>query len=394
MVTVTTNTGWFSRIGNSIVGVLVGIVLIPLAVWFLWGNEGRAVKTERSLTEGSKLAVSVPSTAVTPANEGKLVHTTGTLVIADQLTDPDFAITASGVRLTRSAEMYQWVESSSSETRKKLGGGEETVTTYTYAKEWKSGRVDSSSFQEAAGHENPEMTVEGTEVKAPSGTLGAYTVGENVLDQLDDATAVPIRDDQKAAIEEAAGREVTIANNQINFGNPGTPAVGDVRVSYTVVPAGPISIVGAQAGNTFASFQTKAGDALLLVARGTQTAQAMFKTAQDNNRVLTWIIRVAGIVGLMIGFALIMAPIGVIADFVPFLGSIARLGTGIIGFVLAIVVGFVTIAIAWFTVRPLLSIGLIVVAGALYFAFARWGHKKDKARAADTAAAPAPAPAG
>jgi hypothetical protein len=393
MVTVTTNTGWFSRIGNSIVGMLVGIVLIPLAVWFLWGNEGRAVKTERSLNEGAKLAVSVPSASVTPGNEGKLVHTTGTLVIAEPLTDPDFAITAPGVRLTRSAEMYQWVETSHEETRKKLGGSEETVTTYTYAKEWKSGREDSSQFQEQAGHENPEMTVEGTEVKAPSGTLGAYTIEENVLDKLDDAVAVPIREDQKAAIEEAAGREVTIANNQINFGNPTSPNVGDVRVSYTVVPAGPIRVIGSQIGSTFAPFQTKAGDALLLVERGTQTAQAMFKTAQDNNRVLTWIIRVAGIVGLMIGFGLLMAPIGVIADFVPFLGSIARLGTGIIGFVLAIVVGFVTIAIAWFAVRPLLSIGLIVAALGLYFVVARWGHKKDKARAADAAAAAAPAPA-
>ena len=28
--------------------------------------------------------------------------------------------------------MYQWRENSSRKTRKKLGGGEETVTTYTY----------------------------------------------------------------------------------------------------------------------------------------------------------------------------------------------------------------------------------------------------------------------
>ena len=199
MVTITTNQSWFSRIGGAFTGVIAGIVLVFVAIWFLWGNEGRAVKTERSLTEGAGLAVTVPSTAVSPGNEGKLVHTTGTLVIAEPLTDPDFAITASGVRLTRNVEMYQWVENKEETTRTKLGGGTETVTTYTYAKEWKSGRVDSSGFKEA-GHDNPEATVQETDIMAPSGTLGAYTVGENVLTQLGDAQAVPITEEQGAAI--------------------------------------------------------------------------------------------------------------------------------------------------------------------------------------------------
>lgn len=394
MVTITTNQSWFSRIGGAFTGVIAGIVLVFVAIWFLWGNEGRAVKTERSLTEGAGLAVTVPSTAVSPGNEGKLVHTTGTLVIAEPLTDPDFAITASGVRLTRNVEMYQWVENKEETTRTKLGGGTETVTTYTYAKEWKSGRVDSSGFKEA-GHDNPEPTVQETDIMAPSGTLGAYTVGENVLTQLGDAQAVPITEEQGAAIQQTIGnRPMNISGNQIILGESATaPAVGDLRISYTVVPAGPISVVGAQTGNTFAQFQTKAGDALLMVARGTQTAAAMFKTAQDNNRTMTWIIRVAGIVGLMIGFGLIMAPIGVLADVIPFLGSIARLGTGIIGFVLAILIGFLTIALAWFAVRPVLSIILIVIALAVVIGFGVLGKKKDKARAAAEAANPTPTPA-
>ncbi len=394
MVTITTNQSWFSRIGGAFTGVIAGIVLVFVAIWFLWGNEGRAVKTERSLTEGAGLAVTVPSTAVSPGKEGKLVHTTGTLVIAEPLTDPDFAITASGVRLTRNVEMYQWVENSEETTRTKLGGGTETVTTYTYAKEWKSGRVDSSGFKEQ-GHDNPEAAVQGTDIMAPSGTLGAFTAGENVLSQLGDAQAVPITQEQGAAIQQAIGdRPMTISGNQITLGESATaPAVGDLRISYTVVPAGPVSVVGAQTGNTFSQFQTKAGDALLMVARGTQTAAAMFKTAQDNNRTMTWIIRVAGIVGLMIGFGLIMAPIGVLADVIPFLGSIARLGTGIIGFVLAILIGFLTIAIAWFAVRPVLSIILIVIALAVVVGFSVLGKKKDKARAEAEAANPTPTPA-
>jgi len=149
-VTVTTNQSWFSRIGGAFAGVIIGLILIPLCIWALSWNEGRAVQTERSLKEGAGAVVSVPSTAVSPANEGKLIHTTGTVVIADPLVDPEFGVTAAGVRLNRNAEMYQWVESSKSETRTKLGGGQETVTTYSYAKEWKSEAVDSSQFQQQA----------------------------------------------------------------------------------------------------------------------------------------------------------------------------------------------------------------------------------------------------
>ena len=59
-----------------------------------------------------------------------------------------------------------------------------------------------------------------------------------------------------------------------------------------------------------------------------------------------------------------MSPLAVIADFIPFLGSIVRMGTGIVAFFLAIVVGTITIAIAWFYYRPLLAIG-ILAAGAV-----------------------------
>lgn len=390
-VTVTTNTSWFSRIASSFAGVIIGLILIPVCIWALSWNEGRAVQTERSLKEGAGLVATVPNTAVTPGNEGKLVHTTGALTIADPLTDPEFGVTAAGVRLVRKAEMYQWVENTKRETRTKLGGGEETVTTYTYAKEWKSDAVDSSQFQQQAGHENPPMSIQGNTVNAPSGTLGAFTVNENVLSRLHDEQPVALGDQEEAIRGAIGDRPAQISGNTINFGaNPSAPAIGDTRISYTVAPAGPISVVGAQQGNTFASYQAKAGDQILLVSRGEQTAAAMFKTAQDNNRLLTWAIRIGGIVGLMIGFGMIMAPIGVILDVLPFLGSIARLGTGIIGFVLAIVVGFVTIAIAWFAVRPILSIILLAIAAGVFVLFAIYGKKKDKARAeAEPAAAPA-----
>ena len=68
-----TDQSWFSRIGGSIKGVLVGLILFVAAFPVLFWNEGRAVKTARSLTEGAAAVIEVSADAPDPGNEGKLV---------------------------------------------------------------------------------------------------------------------------------------------------------------------------------------------------------------------------------------------------------------------------------------------------------------------------------
>src|SRR5215470_2945704 len=105
-----TQKGWTSRIGESIKGVLIGIVLIGLSCVGLFWNEGRAVQTAKSLAEGEGLVVSVDASKVDPANEGKLVHVTGDMKAGVQPKDAEFGVTAEGLRLFRTAEMFQWKE--------------------------------------------------------------------------------------------------------------------------------------------------------------------------------------------------------------------------------------------------------------------------------------------
>ncbi len=52
-----TSKGWFSRIGESIKGIVFGVILIPGMVVLLWWNEGRAVTTALSLKEGASAVV-------------------------------------------------------------------------------------------------------------------------------------------------------------------------------------------------------------------------------------------------------------------------------------------------------------------------------------------------
>ena len=76
-VSETSSQGWLSRLGGAIKGILVGIVMVIAAFPLLFWNEGRAVRTAKSLDEGSGAVVTTPSERVDPAHEGKLVHTTG-----------------------------------------------------------------------------------------------------------------------------------------------------------------------------------------------------------------------------------------------------------------------------------------------------------------------------
>jgi hypothetical protein len=140
-----TSRSWISRIGQSIVGVLIGLVMVIASIVVLFWNEGRAIQTARSLAEGAGLVADVDSTRVDPANEGKLVHISGDLTAPGRLSDAEFGVTAKGLRLVRTVEMYQWKEETKTETRQKLGGGEEDVTTYTYLRlDGVSGRIATS----------------------------------------------------------------------------------------------------------------------------------------------------------------------------------------------------------------------------------------------------------
>ena len=380
-----TRTSWFGRIGNSIGGIFVGLLLILAMIVGLFWNEGRAVQTARSLAEGAGIVVSTDATAVLPANEGRLVHVTGRVTSEEEPADLLFGISGTGIRLERSVEMYQWRQKASSETKKKLGGGEETVTTYTYERGWSAQAIESGGFKKPEGHQNPAMRYRSEDFQIAAARLGAFDLDAQVLGRIGGGQDVPITPGLMPSIERAfTGSEpLSIADGRIYLGNdPAAAQIGDYRIGYRLVPLGAVSLVARQTGSGFAPYQTQAGDRLLMVQTGTVPAEKMFADAVTGNTVLTWALRIGGLVLLMVGFSLIMRPLGVIADVIPFFGNLVRMGTSAVAFVLAILVGFTTIAIAWFWYRPLLSIALIVAALAVAWAIGRVGKKKAAAEQA------------
>lgn len=379
-----TSQSWFSRIGGAIKGVLIGIVLFLAAFPLLFWNEGRAVKTHKSLKQGSSEVVSIAPGKVDPANEGKLVHLTGLADTAGTLADETFGVSAKALRLQRNVEMYQWQESSEQEEKKKLGGGTETTTTYSYQRIWAPEPINSGSFKKPDGHQNPaSMPYRSQEKNAADAKLGVFRLTDSLLGRISNFQPVTVAPDTK--LPEQLGEKASLSNGGFYIGaDPASPTVGDLRIRFEQVPPTKISMISVQTGDSFSPFQADAGDAIELLQTGTHTATAMFEKAQSDNKTMTWILRAVGVIVMTIGLGMVFRPLSVVADVIPFIGSIVGAGTTLVALLISVVLSLITIAIAWVVYRPVIGITLLVVAVAIAVFL---GMKIGKAKAARKAAA-------
>lgn len=354
-----TSESWFSRLGGAIKGILVGIVLIIAALILLFWNEGRSVKEYKTLQEGASSVVSVASDAVDPANAGKLIHTTGKADTKAVLSDPIFGVSANALQLRRVTEMYQWQETSQSETQKKLGGGEETKTTYSYTKTWSANAINSSNFRIPEEHQNPAtMPYESNTQVADAVSLGKFSLPSSLVERIDETKPLFIQAADIKNTQLPTGIKLQ-AGSFYSGADPATPQIGDQRITFEVVNPMEVSVIAKQVRNTLEPYTTSVGGEIELLETGIHSADAIIQHAQDSNVILTWILRLIGFILLVIGINMEFKVLSVIADVLPIAGDIIGAGTGIIAFLLAIIFALVTIATAWIFYRPLLAIILL-----------------------------------
>jgi hypothetical protein len=280
--------------------------------------------------------------------------------------------------------MYQWKEEKQTETRDKIGGGQETITRYRYVKEWSSNRIDSSRFRRSNGRTNPPWPSAGSRSFAVTNAkLGAFSLDQNIIGRLGSGERVSVPDNLQDNVVRAYGSRAKITGGDIYVGaNPSSPSVGDLRITYTLLPLQAISVVAKQTSGGFSPYTAKNGRQILLATTGTKDAAAMFQTAQDENTMMTWILRVVGVFLMFAGFSLILAPISVLASFIPLLGNIAGFGTSLIAMIATAITAPVIIAIAWFFYRPLLSVIILAVGVAIVFGLKYLGRQRVAARRA------------
>ena len=376
-----TSTSWLQRLGQAVGGVLFALVALVVAVIVLFWNEGRAIHTARGLAEGAGIVRSVSPTTVDAANNGRLIHVSGDLTTGGPVADPDFGLRVTGVRLVRTVEMYQWKEEPQSESRTRIGGAEDRTTAWKYERGWSDKPIDSNRFKEPRGHTNPLMPYQSRDAIAAGVRLGAFAVPEGLLHQFGTPRPVPATDAQANALQIRVGKPVRVLDGVLHVGrDPQQPAIGDMRVSFAEVPLQRASIVAMQSGSGLAPFRTRAGTEVELIAAGDVPAAMMFQEAEQENTSLTWILRGAGAVIMLVGFAMMLRPLAVAGDIVPLLGKLLSAGVMLVAVLCTVATAPMVIAFAWLWYRPLVAVAIFVVGGVATYGVARLARGRAAAR--------------
>jgi Transmembrane protein 43 len=396
-ITRTTQQGFFSRIANSFIGIIVGICMVPGSVLLISWNEYRTVHRSRGLAEGEKVVVEVADAfEVMPALNDRLVHVTGTATTEQDLSDPDFGVSQKAMRMERQVEMFQWVEHKESKTRDKLGGGRETVTTYKYDRKWHEGRVNSESFEERSGHENPQLRYSGHSQVTSRATLGAFRLSSSLVERkMNSWRNVPLdQADLLAKMNEAEQRHYKINGEHLYYSvalpPADTPQLGDARYKFRVVEPAVVSVLSRQQPEELVPFKTSNGEVIEHLELGNVSAVDMFNALKFENTMMAWLVRIGGWILCCVGFSLIAAPIRSIAGIVPILGNLVGTATALVAFMLGSSVTLIAIALAWIAVRPVFAIGLLLIAGGAIYLLTRRGKSANSVL--PTALGPPPVP--
>ncbi len=245
------------------------------------------------------------------------MHVSGKTTVDETLVDQQFGVESTALKLKRVVEMYQWQEQSKSETRKKIGGGTETVTTYDYEMGWSEELIDSNDFKVPEGHQNPStMPYRTTVWTADQVNLGSFVLSPSLVARIDNYQDLPVDSDDASRATIAIPFAVDAGRFYIGT-SPANPRISDMKVSFAVVLPSDVSIVARQTQATFEPFVTRAGGSIELLHTGIVSAENMFQSAHSSNATTSWILRALGVFLMFLGLKMLLGPLVVLADVLP-----------------------------------------------------------------------------
>ena len=270
--------------------------------------------------------------------------------------------------LSRMVEMYQWVEKKNIQERRDAGGGSIKTTTYSYEKRWDRIEHNSDKYKKP-GYNNPKFSFEEKELNAESALMGQFKITGSQLARMRDSKKI----ERLKPIE-----GFQIVDHYYYKGNDiSSPEIGDIRISYEYVPSGAgLSIIGQQNGDdTIGEMATRNGS-VYLQYDGFHSLDQMLSKFKRSNTLWAFVLRFVGFLIMFLGLQILISPIVTIARFVPFLSEIVEFVSSYVLGLIAFVLSMLTIAIAWFVYRPLLSISLLLLIGMLMYYIKDYLRKK------------------
>ena len=356
----------------KVVATILCVVLLLAGSAGLFWNEWRSASQSATLLAGERSVVSLAANAVPTVPPAGLVHLAAEARPREAIVDDVFPVRSDGLRLDRTVEMYQWREL-------REGSGDDRE--YRYERVWAEGRIPSEHFRAGGSRVNPAPpSIASGRAYPTEVSIGAFGVAPALVELLPASEAVIVTG---AADVYVGGQLYRAPGAAFSTSHQSSPEIGDVRVRFAAVPAGPISVLGGVDGSIVDRWTAPNGKSLAMASPGVRTADAMLAAAYRSNALATWGIRLAATLALFVGQALLLSRLD--RHFQGIRALHAELQAGLVlplGVTLAVAWALVIIAVAWAVFRPLMSLGLITASIVMLFVLIWVSERRARSRGA------------
>eukprot|EP00747_Dinoflagellata_sp_TGD_P113285 gnl/TRDRNA2_/TRDRNA2_171670_c0_seq6.p1 gnl/TRDRNA2_/TRDRNA2_171670_c0~~gnl/TRDRNA2_/TRDRNA2_171670_c0_seq6.p1 ORF type:complete len:475 (-),score=92.25 gnl/TRDRNA2_/TRDRNA2_171670_c0_seq6:278-1702(-) len=426
---------------------MLGICLFPIMLFICGWNEKNYVCTDKLILYVEANAKEVGCEVAKeeelafyscPLEEDSLKNFTPSVWDSPGGNDWGAAITFKSTAAQQENEMYQCIEHKK-ETKK----DKKTYTTYSYSMEWRSDMASYSTYHSSVqkiqkscpgftgvtkGLPSP-LVVNPSTIKAGEVKAGAHTINEHLMsgfsvDTYVDLTSVAAEFGKTNALANATtettltASELTVCpgpSNQLNTAlcTCAVPALDCVRISWKKSAATFATVIakedaaGSQEAEIPSSWLCSASKYARLFD-SELTFEKTIETLHGENTVITWLLRIIGLLGAWGAVYCCLAPIataadlvGDVLDMIPCIGGyLEDFIEGVVGTILCFIScscgcssALFVMAVVWFVMRPLyggllllvvfLLIGCAVAAGNMAPKKEAGRRRRRKSRVAD-----------
>lgn len=312
------------------IGVLIGLAGAGTLAW----NEFALARQLGAFTEAQA--------RLDGGTEGGVVHVVGTASASAPVRDPMFGFAVDALRLDRTAETYQWLE-----TREGTGDNKNL----RYEKIWSPELIRSTRFEQRSFHTNPpSLPLTSAQFRAEAVVLSMNELDPALVDAL--PATREWRPDRDGPVR-TARLVFARAGDWLYSGDPISPKIGDVRVRFAAAPPGLLSVVAEQDGRRLVPFRTFGGGTVALAAYGDVDADEMLRAASIADWREAWAMRGFGAMAVLLGTLFAMPLLST-----TFGGNAAFHGRRRVGTMLMLAAGLAAAvcAISWMGARILLQL--------------------------------------
>lgn len=345
---------------NPLTGILGGALIFLCAFPVLYFNEA-----QENLSKVAEQAVEYNEAL----ESSYLGYTVGAFSATNKANDP--LLTREFVAVTRTVEMYGYIETQSTATTNS-GNTQSSFNSeirYTYSKAWLVNPGQTTTWRGRTSDFPRDLPINYNTwiVNLPQPRTSTST-GLSINNIPVDGTNLDLSasNDLSVTQDMIVNNSYTVVLNDLYFTNQerfdlSTPLIGDVRISFTVIEFDDQGLLlGNIDNNQFSAFTTDSGNIMYRFFNGESTIENVVSQLQTEYQLTIWIFRVVGFLMLFVGLLLSFKPISTLFNFIPIFGSVGSGLFTIMLFVVSLVLAITTIVIS-LIVQNILVVSLITL---------------------------------